>query len=146
MKQAKSCQRCGQCCCNILIFEHEATKIKGYLRTHPHLAHKLLRPFDHNGCIFLMHADENDTCTCAIYDSNVRPTVCQIFATKGFNELSCPNGFESTRYTKKQAKDLVFQAKKRSQIAGTINEIMKPFIAKMIKDEIMQEIFKSDKN
>lgn len=140
MEHNTRCKRCGNCCCNIPILEHEAKKIKNYLKTRPDLIQKLFRPFDHDGCIFLLEHD-NDTSECAIYNSGVRPTICKVFATKGIKKLRCPNGFVSTKYTRKEALQIIDKNMEKSNFEGTINDIMIPFIAQSMKEAIMKEIF-----
>ncbi len=140
MQRTNSCKRCGACCCNVLIFEHEANQIKSYLKQHPELISRLLRPFNHDGCIFLL-PDTNETWKCAIYDSAVRPTICKIFGTKGINKLKCPeNHFVGTKYTRKQALQMVEKNEQKSQIIGTMNDIMIPFVAQCAKENIMKNL------
>ena len=143
MKQGKECKRCGNCCCNFPIREHEATRIKKYLYTRPDLTKTLFRPFNHEGCIFLLPA-ENDTWKCAIYDSGVRPTICKVFGTKGIKKLSCPeNYFVGTKYTRKQAYEMISKDEQKSKIVGMMNDIMIPFIAQSVKENIIKSLFPS---
>lgn len=142
MEQSNTCKRCGQCCCNILIYKHEAKQIKEYLSKNPEVMRSLVRPFNHQGCIFLLD-NADGTSRCAIYDSGVRPTVCKVFGTKGLYKLKCPNNCYS-KYTLKQANQMVEKANRKSKIAGYMNEIMLPFIKDSVKKLILEQISAQD--
>ena len=139
MERSKSCKRCGTCCCNFPIFEHEAKKIQDYIKNKPDLLKKLFRRFDSNGCIFLLFG-ENGTWNCSIYDSGVRPLVCKVFGTKGLKELSCPqNCFVGTKYSRKQALELIDKNIAKSRPVGMMNEVMLPFVIRSLREEFMKD-------
>ena len=140
MERSKNCKRCGTCCCNFPIFEHEAIKIQNYIVKRPDLLEKLYRGFDRNGCIFLLPG-ENDTWNCSIYDSGVRPLVCKVFGTKGLKELSCPEKcFVGTKYSRKQALDLLHKNAQKGKPLGMMNEVMLPFVVRSLKEHLLKEI------
>ena len=141
MERSKSCKRCGTCCCDFPIFEHEAKKIQQYIENRPDLLKQLYRGFDVNGCIFLLPG-KNGTWNCSIYDSGVRPLVCKVFGTKGLSELKCPqNSFVGTKYTRKQAMDLLKKNAEKGRPVGMMNSVMLPFVARSLKKHLMEEIF-----
>lgn len=125
-----SCKRCGDCCCNFPITTQQAEKMKKVLKESPKLAKSLLRPFNPEGCIFLMH-NPDDTWTCAIYDKGVRPLICEVFGTKGFDELSCPKGTYSTKYSAKEAESMLREELRSAPKMQMMNSIMLPYIIEL---------------
>lgn len=129
-----NCIRCGRCCKSFPITKDVANKIIKYLYANKNILNQLKMKPAKKECVFLIHDSVSKT-HCAIYDSNARPIVCDIFATKGYSELECPNGCTSTKYTTQEADNLLDTELKSSPVIGDLNSIINIIISEYNKNK-----------
>lgn len=129
MKKLNRCQRCGWCCKSFPITHNVALNIMKYLDKNPHIIKELdISKPAHGECIFLKRISQ--TATCMIYDSGIRPIICDAMATKGYAILTCPNGTLCTKYTAEEADRLISQEISASPTVGDLNEVISRWVIK----------------
>ena len=120
MEKQNLCRQCGKCCESIMIPSKEFSKIILFLKEEPHMISKL--NYNNNNCIFL-EKDSDSTTKCLLYNSDVRPLICQIYGAEGFE---CSQyGVVSFEYSYDEAEEMLENTVYMDQYVDLNEEVVK---------------------